>query len=207
MIFINDITPPCYMLSITPPCLETGISEANQKKLFHGVVQFDPEKNQGGGGSGFGLFISKGIVDLHKGTIAVHSEGEGHGCSFILSMPMMQAEVDPTLAKSENAMKLIAIDARSPPTANRQETIDALNASSKSLNHPGLGNIMLKTTGSGNSLMTSEKDIGNKSNHNWLSMNISGKRLTTNNIKAEISHMAMSRKKYRLLIVDDRYKL
>ena len=26
-----------------------GISEENQKKLFRGVVQFDPEKNQGGG--------------------------------------------------------------------------------------------------------------------------------------------------------------
>ena len=79
-----------------------GISDVNQKKLFRGVIQFDPEKNQGGGGSGFGLFISKGIVDLHNGTIAVHSEGEGHGCSFILSipMPMIQAESD-ILAESE----------------------------------------------------------------------------------------------------------
>ena len=72
-----------------------GISEANQQKLFRGVIQFDPEKNQGGGGSGFGLFISKGIVDLHKGTIAVQSKGEGHGCSFILMMPMVRADVDP----------------------------------------------------------------------------------------------------------------
>jgi len=40
------------------------------------------------GGSGFGLFISKGIVDLHNGSISVYSAGEGHGCSFILSMPM-----------------------------------------------------------------------------------------------------------------------
>ena len=72
-----------------------GISEENQQKLFRGVIQFDPEKNQGGGGSGFGLFISKGIVDLHKGTIAVQSEGEGHGCSFILMMPMVRAVLDP----------------------------------------------------------------------------------------------------------------
>ena len=71
-----------------------GISEANQKKLFRSVIQFDPEKNQGGGGSGFGLFISKGIVDLHNGSISVRSEGEGHGCSFILAMPMALALVD-----------------------------------------------------------------------------------------------------------------
>ena len=43
------------------------------------------------GGSGFGLFISKGIVDLHEGSISVFSAGEGHGCSFILSMPMTRA--------------------------------------------------------------------------------------------------------------------
>ena len=68
-----------------------GISEENQPKLFRSVIQFDPEKNQGGGGSGFGLFISKGIVDLHDGTITVYSAGEGHGCSFILKMPMTHA--------------------------------------------------------------------------------------------------------------------
>ena len=73
-----------------------GISEANQKKLFRGVIQFDPEKNQGGGGSGFGLFISKGIVDLHQGSISVFSAGEGQGCSFILSMPMTRAAVTST---------------------------------------------------------------------------------------------------------------
>ena len=53
-----------------------GISAANQKKLFKSIIQFSPEKSQGGGGSGFGLFISKGIVDLHEGRIDVSSEGE-----------------------------------------------------------------------------------------------------------------------------------
>ena len=36
------------------------------------AVQFNPEKLQAGGGSGFGLFISKSIVDLHEGTIGVY---------------------------------------------------------------------------------------------------------------------------------------
>ena len=84
-----------------------GISEENQKKLFRGVIQFDPEKNQGGGGSGFGLFISKGIVDLHKGTITVFSEGEGHGCSFILAMPMVRATIDPIQREEERQGCLI----------------------------------------------------------------------------------------------------
>ena len=39
--------------------------------LCQQVVQFNPEKLQAGGGSGFGLFITKSIVDLHEGTIGV----------------------------------------------------------------------------------------------------------------------------------------
>ena len=35
-------------------------------------IQFNPEKLQAGGGSGFGLFISKSIVDLHEGRISVY---------------------------------------------------------------------------------------------------------------------------------------
>ena len=65
-----------------------GISTANQAKLFKNVVQFNPEKLQAGGGSGFGLFLSKGIMDLHGGTMAVHSDGEGLGCVFTMALPM-----------------------------------------------------------------------------------------------------------------------
>ena len=41
-----------------------------------------------GGGSGFGLFISKSIVQLHGGTLKAHSGGEGKGCSFMFKVPM-----------------------------------------------------------------------------------------------------------------------
>ena len=65
-----------------------GISAENQKRLFEEVVQFNPEKLQGGGGSGLGMCISKSIVDMHGGRVSVHSEGEGHGSTFRLEIPM-----------------------------------------------------------------------------------------------------------------------
>ena len=65
-----------------------GISTENQKKLFKGVIQFNPEKLQSGGGSGFGLYICKGIVDLHEGFLSVFSEGEGLGSTFTVQLPM-----------------------------------------------------------------------------------------------------------------------
>ena len=55
-----------------------GISIENQKRLFTEIVQFNPEILQAGGGSGLGLWISKGIVDLHDGNIRVYSAGIEH---------------------------------------------------------------------------------------------------------------------------------
>ena len=52
-----------------------GISKENQKRLFTEIVQFNPEILQAGGGSGLGLWITKGIVDLHDGSIRVFSGG------------------------------------------------------------------------------------------------------------------------------------
>ena len=46
---------------------------------------------------GFGLFISKGIVDLHKGEIRVISKGEGTGCTFTVDLPMIR-KIEPIVA-------------------------------------------------------------------------------------------------------------
>ena len=61
--------------------------QENLPKLFHEIVQFDPDKLQNGGGSGFGLWITKSIVDLHGGRVFAHSEGEGTGCTFTVDIP------------------------------------------------------------------------------------------------------------------------
>ena len=55
-------------------------------------MQFNPEKLQAGGGSGFGLFISKTIVGLHDGKIRAFSAGEGQGSSFMFKIPMRRKE-------------------------------------------------------------------------------------------------------------------
>jgi DNA-binding response OmpR family regulator len=66
------------------------LSRGNLKLLFGEGVQFNANKLQAGGGSGFGLFITKGIVMLHKGAnIWAESEGEGQGCTFFVELPMV----------------------------------------------------------------------------------------------------------------------
>jgi signal transduction histidine kinase/CheY-like chemotaxis protein len=63
-----------------------GLSLENQAKLFRSVVQISPRALQGGGGSGLGLFICKGLVDLHEAEVGVFSAGEGLGAEFFLEL-------------------------------------------------------------------------------------------------------------------------
>ena len=80
-----------------------GISEENQKRLFKEIIQFSPEKLQSGGGSGLGLWITAGILDLHDGGIRVYSSGEGTGTSFTVEIPMTRHPADSvTITPHEN---------------------------------------------------------------------------------------------------------
>ena len=69
-----------------------GMAPEDSKRLFKEVVQFNPGKLQAGGGSGLGMMITKGIVDLHGGEISAHSDGIGHGSTFTLKLPLYRGE-------------------------------------------------------------------------------------------------------------------
>jgi CheY-like chemotaxis protein len=69
-----------------------GMSLENQANLFKEGMQFNANQLQAGGGSGLGLWIAKGFVDLHQGLLSAHSEGEGQGTIFRLELPLLQSE-------------------------------------------------------------------------------------------------------------------
>jgi len=96
-------------LVITVTDTGAGISKENQKLLFREGQQFDPHKLQGGGGSGFGLYISKSIVVLHGGRIHAHSAGEGQGTSFTFTVPMRRTKADMELATLQRARAVVAV--------------------------------------------------------------------------------------------------
>lgn len=73
-----------------------GISRKHQAKLFNGVMQFSAEKLQANGGTGYGLYISKGIAELHGGKLSVYSKGNGYGSTFTLQLPMLRSIVADT---------------------------------------------------------------------------------------------------------------
>jgi signal transduction histidine kinase len=92
--FINNLTaasklPPLRdMLRVEVQDTGAGISHFNQTKLFGQYVQFNANKLQKGSGSGLGLWISKGITELHGGNIGGHSDGEERGSMFFIELPV-----------------------------------------------------------------------------------------------------------------------
>ena len=87
-LYENPIISASGRLIITVKDSGSGMLEKDYIRLFKEIVQFNPEVLQAGGGSGLGLWITKGIVDLHQGEISVHSEGLGCGSSFTVELPM-----------------------------------------------------------------------------------------------------------------------
>ncbi len=64
-----------------------GISKETKEKLF---TKFGRGAGSAlnGGGSGLGLYLAQAIVEAHKGTIEVSSQGEGKGSTFSVFLPL-----------------------------------------------------------------------------------------------------------------------
>ncbi|MGE3957058.1 MAG: PAS domain-containing protein [Vicinamibacterales bacterium] len=65
-----------------------GIAPAFLPHAFERFRQADSSPTREHGGLGLGLAIVRHIVELHGGTVAVHSAGVGHGASFSVRLPM-----------------------------------------------------------------------------------------------------------------------
>lgn len=64
----------------------SGISPEDQKNLFERFHRIDNTLTRKTQGAGLGLFISRAIIEGHKGRIWVESDGK-HGSVFSFSLP------------------------------------------------------------------------------------------------------------------------
>jgi len=98
-----------------------GISQENVEKLFQQSTQIDAHRDQGGGGSGFGLLIAKKIVEMHGGKIGVRFHGMNQGSCFYFDIPLLKISREGFISSGVNSDESTAI------ASNRQ----SLNMNSK----------------------------------------------------------------------------
>jgi PAS domain S-box-containing protein len=64
-----------------------GIEAQHLTSVFDMFSQLAPALDRSGGGLGIGLALTRGLVELHGGTIDAYSAGIGHGSEFVVNLP------------------------------------------------------------------------------------------------------------------------
>jgi two-component system CheB/CheR fusion protein len=68
-----------------------GISPDLMPRIFNAFEQGGRDTTRQFGGLGLGLAISRGLVELHGGSIAAHSDGKGKGTTFWVTLPLEES--------------------------------------------------------------------------------------------------------------------
>jgi hypothetical protein len=79
---------PCGCLNLSVADSGAGMSPEQMSNVFEQGTQFNVNELQAGQGSGLGLYIAKGIMDQHLGSLGVASDGLGKGTKFTMSVPV-----------------------------------------------------------------------------------------------------------------------
>lgn len=98
-----------------------GMDADQLSRLFREGVQFNPNELQMGQGSGLGLFIAKGIVEQHGGTLSAKSDGLNQGSIFTLTLNTWQMLV-PFETKEAIGAKAERQSTYSYPSDSTEET-------------------------------------------------------------------------------------
>lgn len=73
-----------------------GLTAEQMARIFEMFVQVDTSLERSVSGLGIGLTLVKYLMELHGGTVAVHSGGLGQGSEFVVSLPILTgASVEP----------------------------------------------------------------------------------------------------------------
>ncbi|NWF69916.1 MAG: substrate-binding domain-containing protein [Chloroflexi bacterium] len=99
-----------------------GIAPDEQYAIFDEFWQSERSVAGGYGGLGLGLAISKRLVDMHGGTITVHSTGEeGAGSVFSFTLPTVQQPLQqaPYLEKRSAKEHTVVVLTNDPRTSER----------------------------------------------------------------------------------------
>jgi two-component system CheB/CheR fusion protein len=95
-----------------------GIPPALQEKIFDLFVQEESGLARTQGGMGIGLTLVRRVIDLHGGTVAVRSDGAGHGSEFTITLPALPASAavlpnpprEPQLMAASKPLRILLVE-------------------------------------------------------------------------------------------------
>jgi signal transduction histidine kinase len=64
-----------------------GIAASHLPRIFEMFGQVDSSLERSEGGLGIGLTLVRSLVEMHGGSVEVHSDGPGHGTEFVVRLP------------------------------------------------------------------------------------------------------------------------
>ena len=92
-----------------------GIAPEDQEKVFGMFVQLNRDMRRSQTGLGIGLTLVKQMTEMHGGSVAVWSEGLGHGSEFTITLPLAVAaepahDRPDAEARGRASMKILVAD-------------------------------------------------------------------------------------------------
>jgi PAS domain S-box-containing protein len=111
-----------------------GIELERQASLFAPFEQGDPSVTRQFGGLGLGLAISRHLINLHGGTIEVHSRGRSYGSTFKLALDAVTKRTEKSGVDSRRAPRKPVKSLRILLVEDHSDTRQTL---SRLLNHFG----------------------------------------------------------------------
>jgi two-component system CheB/CheR fusion protein len=87
VVSVRSYNPKANMITIEISDSGVGIEPQFIKRIFDPFEQADSRRE----GLGLGLAISKAIVEMHRGSIRAHSEGQGKGATFMIDLPVRRS--------------------------------------------------------------------------------------------------------------------
>ncbi|HYS12644.1 MAG TPA: PAS domain S-box protein [Burkholderiaceae bacterium] len=93
-----------------------GIAPEMLPRVFEIFAQGAPAEHRAQDGLGIGLSLARALVHMHGGTIEAHSEGQGKGSEFLMSLPLAVSGVPSTSAgatsrrEAEHKRRLLIVD-------------------------------------------------------------------------------------------------
>jgi PAS domain S-box-containing protein len=114
------VSPHSPLVTIRVRDTGIGIAADQLPRVFDMFMQVNTSLERTQGGLGIGLTLAKTLVELHGGTLGVHSSGPGQGSEFVVRLPLASNEWRVTSDENKEAAGDVLAPHPSPLAAKRR---------------------------------------------------------------------------------------